>query len=146
MLPEFKERVEEAAKESGRSMNAEIVERLARTFQTDDAVKLMHGNVVLLRALADFVVLRHAHPEAMAPMEEAMLKMARAIKETDDTEIFQAAKPSFHEYVSELTASVNRVTDLLGPGWAKDMAKPKPTAKDVDADPVKPRPARKSTS
>lgn len=36
MLPDLREKIEEAAKASGRSMNAEIVARLNRSFSTPD--------------------------------------------------------------------------------------------------------------
>lgn len=39
MLPELKERIEEAARASGRSMNAEIVGRLQKSFETDSEVE-----------------------------------------------------------------------------------------------------------
>lgn len=108
-------------------MNAEIVERLTRTYQGDDAINLMRGNVVLLRALADFIVLRHNHPEVMQAMEEPVLNMARAVKATkDDAELLEATTPSFHEYVRRLADSVNEVTEILGPGWAKDLSRKKP--------------------
>lgn len=38
MLPELKEKIEEAARASGRSMNAEIVVRLHQSFEPDSAV------------------------------------------------------------------------------------------------------------
>lgn len=127
MLPELKDKIEESAKQSGRSMNAEIVERLTRTYQGDDAINLMRGNVVLLRALADFVVLRHAHPEVMRTMEDAMVKMARAVKDTDDdAKLLLAATPSFREYARQMAESVNKVTEILGSGWAKDLVSESP--------------------
>lgn len=115
--------LDRAADGSSKSLNAEIVERLSRTLEGDDAVKLMRSNTVLLRALADFVVLRHEHPDAMGPMEGAMIRLARAVKETrDDENVFEASAPSFHDYAIELTAAVERVTEILGPGWAKPSA------------------------
>ena len=39
MLPGLKERIEEAARASGRSMNAEIVGRLQKSFETESEVE-----------------------------------------------------------------------------------------------------------
>ena len=39
MLPDLKEKIEQAARESGRSMNAEIVARLERSFTADKEVE-----------------------------------------------------------------------------------------------------------
>ncbi|MDT0137749.1 Arc family DNA-binding protein [Acidovorax sp. PRC11] len=131
MLPELRDRVEESAKESGRSMNAEIVERLSRSYQSDDTIRLLRGNIELLRTLANFITLRHNHPEVMAPMEGAMLKMARAVQATEDeSKLRTAIEPSMREYTAGLEAFLDRVNEMLGPGWAKELPessrKPKP--------------------
>ncbi|WP_404299821.1 Arc family DNA-binding protein [Alicycliphilus denitrificans] len=39
MLPELKEKIEEAARANGRSMNAEITARLQQSFETDSAIE-----------------------------------------------------------------------------------------------------------
>jgi hypothetical protein len=132
MLPELKERLEVAAKAAGRSMNAEIVARLSNSFQSDPIDTLARGNTVLLRTLADFVVLRHKHPEVMAHMEKTMVKMALAVKgEDDDTKLTGAADPWMEEYVLGLVDSVNKATEVLGPGWAKDVSSAKPSPKNT---------------
>lgn len=127
---EFRKKIAIAAEANNRSMNAEIVERLSSSLQGDERLTLMRSDRVLLRALADFVLLRNRHPELMAgPMESAILGMASAIKAAGDIDgLFAVAEPSFIQYVRALTASVERLNDQLGPGWAK----PKSENKDVD--------------
>lgn len=132
----------EGAERTSKSINAEIVDRLTRTFQGDDTAKLVRTNTVLLRALADFVVLRHDHPEVMATMEEPVLRMARAVKETqDDLQIMKNAQPGFLGWIEGLTGALNRATDLMGPGWAM-KAKPE-VATDEPADTPTPLRRRK---
>jgi len=117
-LPEeLKTRIEGSATDAGRSLNAEIVERLTRSYQADDSFP---ESVAILRAMATFLTMRHDHPDVMAPMEESMLELARSIRGTpEDSKILDAAEPSLHKYVEALVASVERITELLGPGWAK---------------------------
>lgn len=125
---EFRERIAEAAKANNRSMNAEIVDRLSRTFSGDDTAKLARTNTVLLRTLADFVLLRHRHPEVMAAMEDPVLRMASAVKETqDDAEIMKNARPGFLGYIEGLTDALNRANALMGSGWAGRKGAEKPT-------------------
>lgn len=122
MLPELRDKIEESAKVSGRSMNAEIVERLSRSYQADDTVQLLRGNIELLRTLANFMTLRHDHPEIMAPMEESMLKMARAVQATkSERELRAATEPAVQEYTQGLTEMVEKINEILGAGWAKDL-------------------------
>ncbi|WGT64772.1 hypothetical protein [Variovorax paradoxus] len=110
------------ADRTSKSLNAEIVDRLSRTFQGDDTAKLMRSNTVLLRALADFVLLRHKHPEVMVTMEEPILSMAQAVKETkDDTLIMKSAEPGYLGYIDALVQVLEQVTEQLGPGWAKKI-------------------------
>ena len=53
-------------------------------------------------------------------MEEPILSMARAVKETpDDTQIMKSAQPGFIGYVGALAQAVQQITKQLGPGWAK---------------------------
>lgn len=109
----------EEADRTSKSLNAEIVERLSRSFHGDDTTKLMRSNTVLLRAMADFVMLRHHHPEAMAAMEEPILRMAKAVKETpNDAEVMQNANLGLVDYIRALTDALEQVTQQLGPGWA----------------------------
>lgn len=118
--PELHAAAHEAAQNSGRSYNAELIDRLSSTFEQDTTIKLLRGNMVLLRALADFVVLRHNHPDVAAPMEEHIIKMANAIKTTaDETELAKATREPLTDYMMSLVAAVNKVNELLGPGWAK---------------------------
>lgn len=119
MPDELKARIQASANESGRSLHAELLHRLESSYKDDDTIKLLKNNVVLLRTLASFVLLQHNHPEVMEPMRESMISMAKAIKETDDdAKVLAAAKPSFLKYVEGLVQSVERVTELLGEGWA----------------------------
>ncbi|MFC4923621.1 Arc family DNA-binding protein [Delftia deserti] len=58
MLPQMRERIEQAARESGRSLNAEIVHRLAQTLGEDfaaeqPALALMREQTGYLRELRD---------------------------------------------------------------------------------------------
>lgn len=111
------------ADRTSKSLNAEIVERLDRTFAGDETVKLMRGNTALLRALADFMLNSKKHPEAWAPMEESMLKVARVIQETEgDANLMDAATPAFSEYAMTVVGAINRVTEVLGEGWAKRLS------------------------
>ena len=65
-MPEgMRDRLKEDAKVNNRTMNAEIIARLSHSFQTDPTATLTQSNNVLLRTLADFVLLRHDHPEVM---------------------------------------------------------------------------------
>lgn len=115
---DLKDQVEAAAKAAGRSMNAEIIERLSRAQHDEDTVKILRNNTVLLRTLANFVLLQHKHPEVMKPMEEAIISMSQSIKNAeDDTQILAASKESFLAYIELLTEQVNKITDILGPGW-----------------------------
>ncbi|WP_099733863.1 Arc family DNA-binding protein [Delftia sp. 60] len=119
MPDELKARIQASANESGRSLHAELLHRLESSYKDDDTIKLLKNNVVLLRTLASFVLLQQNHPEVMEPMRESMIAMAKAIKETDDdAKVLAAAKPSFLQYVEGLVQSVDRVTELLGEGWA----------------------------
>jgi len=124
-LPEaLKTQIEESAAEAGRSLNAEIVERLTRSYQADDSFP---ESTAILRTMATYLAMRHDHPEVMAPMETSMLELARSIRRTpEDEKLFDATAPSIAEYVGHLVAAVDRVTALLGPGWAK---KKEPTTK-----------------
>ncbi|SFU99329.1 Arc-like DNA binding domain-containing protein [Paenacidovorax caeni] len=128
--PDLHKDIHEAADKAGRSFNAELIERLSSTFEQESTNKLLRGNLVLLRALADFVVLRHNHPEVMAPMEDSIIKMAQAIKETEDeTKLAKAAAEPLTEYIERLAGALEQVNRLLGPGWAKNLPqnqKPKP--------------------
>lgn len=115
---DLKDQIETAAKDAGRSMNAEIIERLSHTQHDEETVKILRNNTVLLRTLANFVLLQHKHPDVMKPMEEAIISMAQSIKNTeDDTQLLAVSKKSFIEYVDLLTEQVNKITDILGPGW-----------------------------
>lgn len=121
---DLKDQIETAAKEAGRSMNAEIIERLSRTQHDEETVKILRNNTVLLRTLANFVLLQNKAPEAMEPMQEAIVSMSQAIKNTeDDTQLLSASKKSFLEYIELLTEQVNKITDLLGPGWGSKTKK-----------------------
>lgn len=121
--------LQQAADNTSKSMNAEIVARLEESFSGAPGATSTRGNEVLLRAMADFVVLRHSHPEVMASMEESMVKMARSIKGADDdTKLMEVAGPWLKEYAFELADAVNQVTELLGPGWAKEVTSGKPAA------------------
>ncbi len=125
--PDLHAQIHGAAKENNRTFNAEIVARLQASLEATPSIKLKGSDKVLLRALADFVVLRHNHPEVMASMEDSMVKMARAIKEADDgTNLLEAAGPWLKEYVVGLADSVNKVTELLGPGWGNELTSGKP--------------------
>lgn len=105
-------------------MNAEIIERLSRTQHDEETVKILRNNTVLLRTLANFVLLQNKAPEAMEPMQEAIVSMSQAIKNTeDDTQLLSASKKSFLEYIELLTEQVNKITDLLGPGWGSKTKK-----------------------
>lgn len=110
------------ADRTSKSLNAEIVERLDRTIVGDETVTLMRGNTALLRALADFMLNSKEHPEAWAPMEDTMLKVARVIRDTEgDANLMDAATPAFSEYAMSVVQAVNRVNDVLGEGWAKRL-------------------------
>ncbi|KAA9158501.1 Arc family DNA-binding protein [Delftia sp. BR1] len=52
MLPQMRERIEQAARESGRSLNAEIVHRLAQTLGEDFAAEQPAAQPVLAEMLA----------------------------------------------------------------------------------------------
>lgn len=125
--PDLHKRIHEAADKAGRSFNAELIDRLSSTFDQESTVKLLRGNMVLLRTLADFVVMRRDHPEVMRPMEVSIVKMAEAIKATDGDEKFtEAARAPFVEYVRGLTEALDQANALMGEGWAKDLPrKPK---------------------
>jgi hypothetical protein len=130
----MRDRLKEEAKANNRTMNAEIVARLSRSFQDDSIVTSTQDNTVLLRTLADFVVLRHNHPEVMASMEKSMVKMALAVRQADDdTKLIEVAGPWLHEYVLGLVDSVSKVTEILGPGWGKDVLEVKPSSKKTGA-------------
>ena len=59
-------------------------------------------------------------------MEKTMVQMALAVKEADDdTKLIEVADPWLQEYAHKLVDSLNKVTEILGPGWAKDMASTK---------------------
>lgn len=70
MLPDLREKVEEAAKKSGRSMNAEIVARLNRSFSMPDlsgqTTSLSEGGEVIHRDIVQHIadlqdLLKKAH-------------------------------------------------------------------------------------
>lgn len=68
MLPELKEKIEQAARESGRSMNAEIVARLEASFG-----KTMRQDQLVID-----------HPDAQfsgIPLEEVINRIADAVAE-----------------------------------------------------------------
>ncbi len=52
MLPQMRERIEQAARDSGRSLNAEIVHRLAQTLGEDFAAEQPEAQPVLAEMLA----------------------------------------------------------------------------------------------
>ena len=134
-MPEgMRDRLKEDAKVNNRTMNAEIIARLSHSFQTDPTATLTQSNNVLLRTLADFVLLRHDHPEVMGPMEKTMLKMALAVKgEDEDKKLIDVAGPWLNEYVLKLVASVEKATEILGPGWAKHLVSSKSSPKNPTA-------------
>ena len=129
------------AERTSKSINAEIVDRLTRTVEGDDTAKLVRTNTVLLRAMADFVVMRHNHPEVMATIEGPILRMAQAVKETqDDAQIMKNAQPGFLGWIEAMTETLNRATDLMGPGWAKkDTAALPPNEADEAPAPIRRR-------
>ncbi|ATA55197.1 hypothetical protein CKY39_19750 [Variovorax boronicumulans] len=120
--PDLHAAVHEAAQKSGRSYNAELVDRVGKSFENDLTVKLLRGNVILLRTLANFVSIRHNHPEVGESLEAPMLDLAKAVKATDDdTKLAAAGAPALTEYINRLIGSVEEVTAILGPGWAKSL-------------------------
>lgn len=128
--PDLHAQIHEHAKSNNRTFNAEIVARLQASLEATPSIKLKGSDKVLLRALADFIVLRYNHPEVMASMEESMVKMACAIKEADDgTNLLEVAKPWLKEYVVGVADSVNKITELLGPGWGNELTSGNPAPK-----------------
>lgn len=56
MLPELRAKVEESAKESGRSMNAEIVARVESSYKLDDAMELVLDQAQQIKELRNAVM------------------------------------------------------------------------------------------
>lgn len=56
MLPQMRERIEQAARESGRSLNAEILHRLAQTLGEDFAAEQPAAQPVLAEMLSQMRV------------------------------------------------------------------------------------------
>lgn len=82
MLPDLKERVEQAARESGRSMNAEIVARLESTFaaptaSAGSAVDLSQ-TVLELQSLQQLGTLNYELQRAMQNLENAQRNFSAA--------------------------------------------------------------------
>ncbi|MGB3069791.1 MAG: toxin-antitoxin system HicB family antitoxin [Ottowia sp.] len=120
--PELHQALHEAADKSSKSFNAEIIERLSRTFKDEETLSLMRANMALLRMLADYVTLRAAHPQVTDFLQEPILKMARTIQEMEgEGDLLEATKEPLVEYVKKLTGAVDKVTEILGEGWAKDL-------------------------
>lgn len=122
----MRDRLKEAAKANNRTMNAEIVARLEAAENNGASSAGQKNNAMLLKMLASFVLLQQKHPEVMHPMRDTIARMCQTISEADkDADILAASKESFLAYVSFLTEEVDKVTELLGPGWAGASKKTK---------------------
>jgi len=120
----MRDRMADAAKQNNRSMNAEIVARLDDSFgaeiEADSSKRLMRGHMALLSTLANYVVLKLRHGKIAAGMDDAMLRIAESIGKLEPgTDLMEAVKEPFTDYVVALTDAVNEATKLLGPGWGR---------------------------
>ncbi|GAB2731665.1 Arc family DNA-binding protein [Comamonas sediminis] len=118
--PDLHKEIHEAADRAGRSFNAELIERLSRSFRDDQTIELAKSNMATLRMLSSFMSLHLDRPDMVEPMAGAMKKMAEAVlksKESDNTMLVVA--PLMDEYADGLRRVVEKANEVFGPGWAK---------------------------
>jgi len=125
LQPELKERIEQEAKAAGRSMNAEIADRLERSFRatTSDAVDAYVRHLQLEMA--------GMHSELVVFATEARAAAQMLISLCDELDHAPEPKPSFLITARRMAETVLRSSDRYGRDFDLTLEKMKAKAEQI---------------